>query len=82
MAGVGVLSVQQTTDRSTTSNTYADITDASIASGSFQANTTYLILVGAVFGGANGTIYTFTITMLLGLWSAQPIIRQLQPLFT
>ncbi|KKL24150.1 hypothetical protein LCGC14_2418200 [marine sediment metagenome] len=66
MAGVGVLSVEQTTDRTTTSNTYADITDASIASGSFQADTTYLILAGAIFGGANGTISYMDLTNASG----------------
>lgn len=62
MAAVGIVSVEQTTDRSTTSNTYVDITDASIASGSFQANTTYLILAGAIVTGANGTITYVDVT--------------------
>lgn len=66
MAAVGVLSAEQTTDRTTTSNTYADITDASIASGSFQANTTYLILAGAIFGGANGTVSYMDLTNASG----------------
>lgn len=66
MAGVGVLSVEQTTDRATTSNTYADITDASIGSGSFSADTTYLILAGAIFGGANGTVSYMDLTNASG----------------
>ncbi len=62
MAGVGVVSAEQTTDRATTSDTYTDIIDASISSGSFQTSTTYLILAGAIFTGPNGTISYMDVT--------------------
>lgn len=62
MAAVGVLSAEQTTDRSTTSDTYTDITDASIGSGSFAADTTYLILAGVVMVGVSDTITYVDVT--------------------